>query len=257
MRPAHLLVPVMGMLALQACSPRADDQDRTSRDANLRAAEAFVDAFYSFDRDRLRAVLSSAEGSQPQILFYQGWAQGGNYKILNRMPSTVDDASKVRCSITVNDDLINALGFDFNVTDTFHIILSEGKIVSVETSSDDPPEYAQAEDWVNRNRPEVVKEPCRGYFEGGPTPGDCVRGMVQGFAEFAASADFPQQPTSASPITRPARQALHQRPQHPRRCGAARSVRPIASGSRGPQLATARIWLPRRRARCTMLPQAT
>jgi hypothetical protein len=99
MRPGHLLVLVMGMLALQACSHPADDQARTSRHANLRAAEAFVDAFYSFDGDRLRAVLSAAEGSKPHILFYQGWAEGGNYKVLNRMPCKMDDASKVRCSI--------------------------------------------------------------------------------------------------------------------------------------------------------------
>jgi hypothetical protein len=190
-------VPLMaiGVLALQACGDSVSHQVRAN-DGNLTAAEEFVDAFYSYDAAKLRAVLSSAESSQPLILYYQGWAERGHYEVINRKPCKADDASKVSCSITVKDDLMSALGIDFDVTDTFHITLSDGKIVSVETSSDDLPVYSQAEEWVNQKHPDLFQESCRGYFEGGPTPGDCVRAMVRGFAEFAASEDFPKQPTS-------------------------------------------------------------
>ena len=87
---------------------------------------------------------------------------------------------------------MGALGIDFDVTDTFHLSFSEGQIVSVQTSSNDLQVFLDAEKWVWRERAELVREPCEGYFEGGPTPGKCVQAMVKGFAEFAASDDFPR-----------------------------------------------------------------
>ena len=54
---------------------------------NLAVAEKFVDAFYSFDRAPLQAILSSAtEASRGKILFYQGWAEGGHYRVIKRSP---------------------------------------------------------------------------------------------------------------------------------------------------------------------------
>ena len=86
---------------------------------------------------------------------------------------------------------MKALRVQFNVTDTFHLSFSSGEIVSVTTSSDDPVLYEQGEAWVRKNRPELIEEPCKGYFAGGPTPGDCIRAMVQGLEEFASSPEFP------------------------------------------------------------------
>jgi len=63
----------------------------------------------------------------------------------------------------------------------------------VETSSNDMQVYYDAYDWVRENLPELVREPCQGYFDGGPTPADCARVMALGYARFAASSDFPQQ----------------------------------------------------------------
>jgi hypothetical protein len=119
------------------------------------------------------------------MVFYQGWAKGGNYQVIKRMPCKTDSAAEVSCSITVKDDLIGALGISFNVTDTFHISFSNGMIAKVRTSSNDPQAFNDAVDWVQRERPDLIREPCRGFFNGGPTPGDCVRAMVRGFAEFA------------------------------------------------------------------------
>ena len=118
-------------------------------------------------------------------MFYQGWARGGNYKIVRRTPGKSDGASDVVCAITVKDDLIAALGINFNVTDTFRISFSDDAVSNVRTTSNDPPEFDEALKWVQRERQELIRKPCDGFFNGGPTPGDCVRAMVRGFAEFA------------------------------------------------------------------------
>ena len=79
---------------------------------------------------------------------------------------------------------MGALAIDFNVTDTFHIVLKNGKIISVWNSSNDLDEYHKATEWVHKNRPDLVKKPCEGIWNGGPTPCDCVLGMIKGFAAY-------------------------------------------------------------------------
>jgi len=182
----YFAISIVVALTLTGCSKSNDD--------NIASAESFVDAFYSFDAQRLEAILSSAAESIPPIVYYQSWAEGGNYQIVNRMPCKSGSATLVSCSITVKDDLMGALGIDFHVTDTFHLSLSDGKIISVRTSSNDLQVFRDAEEWVKRERSELIREPCREYPDGGgPTPGKCVQVMVQGYAEFAASDDFPEQ----------------------------------------------------------------
>ena len=184
-RMRHLIFPLIGAVLLNGCGSvlRAPRPDGPS---HVAAAEAFVDAFYSFDAERLKATLSAAPESVPRIAYYQGWAEGGNYVIVQRMPCRVESPERVTCSITVKDDLIQALGTGFDVTDTFHLGFSGGRIVSVRTTSNDPPEFDRAMEWVQSERSELIDEPCRDFFEGGPTPQACVRAMVQGFREFAA-----------------------------------------------------------------------
>lgn len=46
--------------------------------------------------------------------------------------------------------------------------------------------FYEAEEWVRRERSDLVRGPCQGYFAGGPTPQACVRAMVSGYAEFTA-----------------------------------------------------------------------
>lgn len=157
---------------------------RRSADGRLAAAEAMIDAFYSFDPARLRSAMSAAPASVPQILYYQGWAEGGNYVVLDRKPCQFAKADEVRCDITVRDDLIQALGTGYDVTDTFHLTFAEGRIVKVRTSSNDPPEFDEALNWLKGERPDLLTGPCRGFFAGGPTPQDCVRAVVKGFADY-------------------------------------------------------------------------
>ena len=183
----HVFGLTIVALAMGACGESSVSDSAEADNPNIATAEALIDAFYSFDAEALRATLATAEDSIPAILYYQGWAEGGNYEILNRVPCVVDDEEDISCSITVKDDLIGALDLDVNVTDTFHLTFSGNRVVHVETSSNDPDAYYEAQSWVEENRPQLIKEPCRGFFAGGPTPGECVKAMVRGYAEFAAN----------------------------------------------------------------------
>lgn len=155
-------------------------------EANLAAAEALIDAFYSYDSEALASALASAPGALGEIGFYQGWAEGANYRVLERScePS---GTLLVTCPVKVEDDLLLALGSDFKVTDTFTVYVENGVITNVTTSSDDPVESMNAYNYVYGD-PDLRAEggPCEGFFDGGPTPGDCARAFVAGYAEFAS-----------------------------------------------------------------------
>ena len=160
----------------------------TAEAVPLAAAEAVIDAFYSFDPARLRSAMADAPASIPQIVYYQGWAQGGNYKVLDRKPCRTVTAAEIACSITVRDDLIQTLGTGFDVTDTFHMTVSGGRIVKISTSSNDPPAMTEAFKWLRARNPEIwTSGPCTGFFAGGTTPQDCVRAVVKGFAQYRAT----------------------------------------------------------------------
>ena len=167
------------LLALGCSAPR-DTQP------NLALGNKFIDSFYSFNRDSLQALLSAAEKSQGEILYYQKWAECAHYKVVDRSRFREVNDSLAVFPVTVEDDLMKALVIDFNVTDTFHISFRNGAISSVKTSSNDLPAYHQAKEWVTKYRPELVKEACEGICEGGPTPCECVQGMIKGFRELTA-----------------------------------------------------------------------
>ncbi len=171
---------VLATLCTAATS--ADTADLESR--NLATAEGLIDAFYSFDAEQLKPFLSEAEESATGILYYQGWAEGGNYIVLERTPCAAESAELFRCAITVQDDPVVALKTGFNVTDTFTVTFEGTDIVSIKTSSNDQPIYYEARDWVLENMPEVMSGPCQGFFAGGPTPGDCARAMTEGYRRF-------------------------------------------------------------------------
>jgi ketosteroid isomerase-like protein len=176
---AGILILILSLISCDNNSPLIED--------SITASESFLDAFYSFNPDELQAVLASAEESLPKMLFYQGWAKGGHYEVVERFPCERSSDETIDCSITVKDDLMGALGIDFNVTDTFHLTVTGARITAVTNSSNDPQAYWDAEEWVRTNRPGLIELPCEGFFDGGPTPGDCVRAMVRGYSEFAAS----------------------------------------------------------------------
>jgi len=151
---------------------------------NIHIANQFIDAFYSFNKDSLKLTLSNAEKSQPSILYYQKWAECGNYEILNRFPCKEKNDSLVICPITVKDDLMSALQLDLNVTDTFHITIKKRQILSVNTSSNDPDIYYEAKDWISQNRPKLLEKPCEDAWKGGPTPCECILATIEGLKEF-------------------------------------------------------------------------
>lgn len=168
-------------ILLAACySPNSQESSKE----NVAIGNQFINAFYSFNRDSLQSLLTSAEASQPSILYYQKWAECAHYQVLDRAQAFEKNDSTIIFPVTVKDDLMSALGINFNVTDTFKISLYEGRIVSVSTSSNDPDEYYRAKEWVVKNRPNLVEKACEGIWEGGPTPCECVLGMIEGFAAF-------------------------------------------------------------------------
>ena len=178
---------------LGACAESPDPQPQAAPAGNLATAEALIDAFYSFQPEMLESFLvhPQARASAPALMFYQGWAEGGNYKVIQRTPCTAVSENVVQCAITVEDDPVLALKTNFNVTDTFTITFDAGQVVKVETDSNDQPIYYQAFDWVVKEMPEVMDGPCKGFFDGGPTPGDCARAMTEGYRRFAASEEYP------------------------------------------------------------------
>jgi hypothetical protein len=171
---------LLALTSLMACVPTLSVEG-----TRLAHAEALIDAFYAFDKKALEYHLDYAQASIPSITYYQGWAEGGNYQIISRAPCQIEAQDTVTCAITVRDDPMLALGIDFNVTDTFHISFSNGHISAVRTTSNDLQVYKDAAEWVQSEMPELISEPCEGFFAGGPTPGDCARAMTKGYAKFA------------------------------------------------------------------------
>ena len=161
-----------------------EEQEAALLAENLTTAEAFIDAFYSFDADRLKAFMTETDETAARIAYYQGWAEGGNYAVIERNACAGETPTLIECAITVQDDPVLALKTGFNVTDTFHITFADAQIASIRTSSNDQPIYYEARKWVEANLPEVMSGPC---LEGGDTPGDCARAMTEGYKKFYAA----------------------------------------------------------------------
>lgn len=195
----NLTILTISLAALVACNKSIETTGSANQTTNLSTAEAFIDAFYSFNPARLKSFLNVAEESAPAILYYQGWAEGGNYEIVDRRPCEMMESHIISCSITVRDDAMLALGSDFHVTDTFKITFTNSHITSVTTSSNDLKVYDDAANWVRNELSELVRLPCQGFFDGGPTPGACARAMAEGYARFAESDDFPPEDELMTP----------------------------------------------------------
>jgi hypothetical protein len=177
----------LSILIFIGCKIQTNSEVDNYKKNNIDIANQFIDAFYSFNGDSLKSALSYAKVSHPNILYYQKWAECGNYKVLNRSICKEINDSLVICPVIVKDDLMSALQIDLNVTDTFSIIIKDKKIRSVQTSSNDPDVYYEAKNWIKQNRPELIEKPCEDAWEGGPTPCECIKATIQGLAEFKAN----------------------------------------------------------------------
>ena len=154
-------------------------------DLDLLAAEAFIDAFYSWDADALTRTLDTAtlpSEEAARVLYYQGWAEAGDYRIQNRRPCARSQDGRVECSITVTDDIGKTLGYV--ATDVFHLSIEAGRIVGVAFDSDDPPVFDELFAWMAKDRPEVFTGPCKDLFSGGTTPSPCVKAVVKAARDF-------------------------------------------------------------------------
>ena len=171
------------ILILGSCGPSSSNRS-DSRSANEMLASQFIDAFYSFNSDSLESILTTAKDSQPNLLYYQKWAECGHYQIVKRGEIIHKSDTLVLVPVTVKDDLMSALKINFNVTDTFRIVIVSEKIRSVDTSSNDPDSYYEAKEWVKNNMPELIDTECEGIWNGGPTPCECIQGYLAGFVEF-------------------------------------------------------------------------
>ena len=170
-----------GMVAEQ------EAKDAALTAANIKTAEGFIDAFYSFDPEKLKSFMTETDDSAEGLLYYQGWAEGGNYIVMERGACVAESPTLIRCPITVQDDPVVALKTNFNVTDTFHLTFSGTSIASIDTSSNDQPIYYEARRWVEANMPEVMEGPCAERGTSAGTPQDCARAMTEGYKRFYAA----------------------------------------------------------------------
>lgn len=184
MKP-HQFIYIL-LFLFSGCQNTTKQKTTTDQTNNSAVANQFINAFYSFKKDSLQSMLSLAKVSQPSILYYQKWAECGHYQIVKRGGIIEKNDSLVIFPVTVQDDLMGALKINFNVTDTFKLSIKNGVILSVTTASNDIDTYFKAKEWVKLNRPDLVKKACEGIWEAGPTPCECVQGMVKGFADFQA-----------------------------------------------------------------------
>ncbi len=177
-RVRHLFRAVLAtaVWGLMSCS-------QSSEDTGLHAAEAFIDAFYTFDPELLATTLDAGE-DEANMLYYQGWAEAANYRVQTRRPCTREaGGNTVICRITVTDDFGSTLGYV--ATDTFTLTLDGSIIVGVESAGDDPPIFMELFQWIGANRPEVMTGPCKNLFTpGGETPGLCAQAVVDSARAF-------------------------------------------------------------------------
>ena len=178
------LIPGLYPLSSAFAIHHQQGETKSDKSVQLAYAESFIDAFYSFDPAQLAPLMASAKESKPRLLYYQGWAEGGNYIVLERASCVMEEENKVACPVTVQDDPVVALNTGFNVTDTFHLTFEGEKLVAVDTSSNDQPIYYEARKWVEANMPEVMSGPCKNKNSEDATPGDCARAMTKGYAAF-------------------------------------------------------------------------
>jgi hypothetical protein len=151
--------------------------------ARVSLGNAFVDAFYSFDPEALEALF--VEGTATGALYYQGFAEGANYRIVHRGDCIAIQAVEIICSITAEDDVVLAVTSELRVTDTFTLTTSDGLLTEMSTSSNDPEIVMDAVRWVFSTYPEIREGVCAGMWIDGETPYECARRIATGAQEYA------------------------------------------------------------------------
>ena len=154
------------------------DSQHTAVDVRL--AERFIDAFYSWRAENLQLFMAS-NASTKWALYYQGWAQAGNYTLLLRRSCQILE-DEVVCAITVTNDVCSVLGY--RATDTFCKQVADRCITKNAFAGNDPPAFSAILEWLQQQRPEILTGPCYKMFAGGLTPGQCARAVARGAWDF-------------------------------------------------------------------------
>ena len=152
---------------------------------NLVLAERFIDAFYSWSPNALSTALAKAPADANRTLYYQAWAEAGDYQIQTRRACIALSPTEAECAITVTDDIGAALGYV--ATDTFKLRFADNNLVGVQFTSDDPPVLQELFTWLENERPQIFTGPCKDLFAGGTTPAACIRAVVQGAKDYRAA----------------------------------------------------------------------
>ena len=147
-------------------------------------AEKFLDAFYSWDPQRITAIVEPGDDAD-RVLYYQGWAQAANYQVQTRRPCKTLNDNDAECAVTVTDDFGKALGY--TATDTFTITVAGDRISAVSFEGDDPPVFQAVFAWIAEQRPEILTGPCEDMFDGGTTPDECAKAVAQAARDYVAS----------------------------------------------------------------------
>ena len=178
------LLPVLLACTLpQACSNTPAESNRAGQ---LRLAELFIDAFYSWDPGRIEQLVIPGDDAK-RALYYQGWAEAAHYAVQTRRPCTFAAGSAtgvIECRITVTDDFGGTLGY--TATDTFTLTVIDNRVTGVAFEGDDPPIFTELQAWIAAERPEVLSGPCNAMFAGGETPAECARAVVSAARAFMA-----------------------------------------------------------------------
>lgn len=155
----------------------------------LQFGEAFIDAYYGFERRTVQlAVINASETSQGLANYGVWWAETLGTELVERIPCEARGFS-VTCDVLVRDALTDTLGIDEPSVVRWLIALnSEGNIEEVRLIPDDPPELDAAYNWVIANRPGLFDDgDCAGFFATGQTPVECAGAVLDAFGEYAAT----------------------------------------------------------------------
>ena len=161
-----------------------------SAERALQFGEAFIDAFYGFERRTVQlAVVNASETTQGLANYAVWWAESLGTEVVERFPCEARGGFSVSCDVLVRDALTDTLGVeDESVVRWLIALNTDGNIEEVRLIPDDPPELDAAYNWVIANRPGLFDDgDCAGFFAGGPTPVECATAVLDGFGEYAAT----------------------------------------------------------------------
>lgn len=174
-----------------AAEPSADEDELSAGNARaLEFGEAFVDAFYNFERRTVQlAVINASETTQGLANYAVWWAEALGTEVVERFPCDVRGGLSVSCDVMVRDALTDTLGVEeASVVRWFIALNADGSIEEVRLIPDDPAELDAGYTWVIANRPGLFDDgDCAGFFAGGPTPVECASAVHEAFVQYAAT----------------------------------------------------------------------